>query len=189
MRQSEHIVNIYMHETAMHLDANTESAAEEEGPGPAHVNALTSCLTSVQGALDAICSVDVKTVISLPTMALARTSYAAVSLIKLYSLASAPDSKIGQVIDPASLEVERHLDRVINHYRVAGEQAGGRAPAKFGIMVSLLRDWFVQRKGQNRALREAFGGASKPLCPGELFRGNEESQVRLCSPALITAND
>lgn len=153
MRQSEHTTNIFMHETAMHVDAPNQP----EEVSAAHIGALTSCLTSVQEAIDAICSIDVKSLTSMPTVALARTSYAAVALVKLYSLASTADSKIGQVIDPASLRVEHHLDRVINHYKVAGEQIGGRTPAKFSTVLSLLRNWFVKRKDQNPALREAFG--------------------------------
>ena len=162
MRQSEHILNIFMHESALQLDA---AQTDEEISGPtsaAHINALTSCLTSIQAAIDAICSLDPKTIICLPTVALARTSYAAVALIKLYSLASAPDSKVGQVIDPASLKVEYYLEKVINHYKVAGEQDGGRAPSKFCIVLSLLLSWFLKRKDQNPGLREAFG-ALKPI--------------------------
>lgn len=180
LRQSEHIVNLYMHEAAMHIDTNVAQATpDDNGPGPAHINALTSCLTSVHEALDAICSVDIKAVMCLPTILLARTSYAIIALIKLYALASAPESKIGQVIDPASLQVEYHLDRVLNHYKAAGEQEGARTPFKFSIVLSLLRDWFVKRKDQGPALGEVFGGFCKPVTLGdEVYSGNEErSQV------------
>ena len=180
------MVNIYMHELAMQLDPNASSASVEVGPSLAHINALTSCLSSVEQALDLVCSMDMKTFLSVPSMTLARTSYAAVTLIKLYSLASAPDSKIGQVIDPASLRVEHHLDRVIRHYSKAGEQTGGRAPARFAIVLSLLRDWFVKRKDQNPALREAFAGGGKPnICGEETYKGSEERQVRRCGRVLI----
>lgn len=187
MRQTEHILNIYMHEAAMHVDANSGLASAEDGPGLAHINALTTCLTSVEQALDAVCSMDLKTFLSVPSMVLARTSYAAVTLIRLYSLASAPDSKIGQVIDPANLRVEHQLDRVLRHYNVAGEQAGARAHARFAVVLSLLRDWFVKRKDQNPALREALGGPGQPVsCGEEIYKGSEDSQVRRCSQVLIT---
>lgn len=186
MWQMEHILNIYMHEAAMHVDANSGLASAEDGPGLAHINALTTCLASVEQALDAVCSMDIKTFLSVPSMALARTSYAAVTLIKLYSLASAPDSKIGQVIDPANLRVEHQLDRVLKHYNLAGEQAGGRAHARFAVVLSLLRDWFIKRKDQNPALREALGGPSQPVsCVEEIYKGGEDSQVRRCSQVLI----
>lgn len=187
MRQSEHILNIYMHETAMQLDA---SPTDEEPSGPttaSHINALTSCLTSIQQALDAICSVDIRTVVCLPTVALARTSYAAIALIKLYSLTSAPDSKIGQVIDPASLKVEYYLDKVINHYSVAGKLNGGRAPAKFSIVLGLLRSWFAKQKDQSPVLREALGGLSRPITCADENDGRDEpvGTSSLCRQQLI----
>ncbi|RJE25366.1 Transcription factor, partial [Aspergillus sclerotialis] len=177
MRQSEHILNIFMHETALQLDA---AQTNEEISGPtsaAHINALTSCLTSIQTALEAICSLDVKTIICLPTVALARTSYAAIALIKLYSLASAPDSKVGQVIDPASLKVEYYLEKVINHYKVAGEQDGGHAPSKFSVVLSLLLSWFLKRKDQNPGLREAFGGTKPSTCMEDTGNRNERTKI------------
>ena len=112
---------------------------------------------------------DARSILCLPTIFVARTSYAVVALIKLYSLVSAPDSKIGQVIDPASLKVEYYLDKVIDRYNTAGEHEGGRKPAKFAGILALLRNWFVKRKDQTPALREAFeeckpGERPEPVC-------------------------
>lgn len=174
MQQSEHILNIYMHETAMQLEAGQ---TDDEPSGPttaAHINALTSCLASIHQALDTICAVDIGALICLPTVALARTSYTVVALIKLYSLAAAPDSKVGQVIDPASLKVEYYLDKVISHYKAAGAQDGGRAPAKFSTVLNLLRSWFIKQKDQNPALREAFGGFSRPITCADENDGRDE---------------
>lgn len=175
MRQFEHILNIFMHETALQLDA---ALTDEEISGPtsaAHINALTSCLASIQTAMDAMCSLDIRTIICLPTVALARTSYAAIALIKLYSLASAPDSRVGKVIDPASLKVEYYLEKVINHYKAAGEQGGGHAPSKFSVVLSLLLSWFVKRKDQSPGLREAFGGVKLMGCMEDT--GNRDERV------------
>lgn len=165
--QAEYIVNLYLHEGAMHVDySEDQKSLGDDHSSPtsaAHMNALSTCLTSIHQAIDTICSVDIKDLISLPVFALARTSFTVVALIKLYSIVSSPETHIGQVIDVASLKTEYYLDRVIEHYTRAGEQAGGRTPAKFSVVLSMLRGWFLKRKDHGLALRDAFGGGLRPM--------------------------
>ncbi|KAE8369853.1 hypothetical protein BDV27DRAFT_140948 [Aspergillus caelatus] len=165
--QAEYIVNLYLHEGAMHVDySEDQKSPGDDHSSPtsaAHMNALSTCLTSIHQAIDTICSVDIKDLISLPVFALARTSFTVVALIKLYSIVSSPETRIGQVIDVASLKTEYYLDRVIEHYTRAGEQAGGRTPAKFSVVLSMLRGWFLKRKDHGLALRDAFGGGLRPM--------------------------
>ncbi|KAF5866731.1 hypothetical protein ETB97_009888 [Aspergillus alliaceus] len=165
--QAEHIVNLYLHEGAMHVDyiEDQKSPSDDHSSrtSAAHMNALSTCLTSIHQAIDTICSIDIKDLISLPVFALARTSFTVVALIKLYSIVSAPETHIGQVIDATSLKTEYYLDRVIEHYTRAGEQAGGRTPAKFSVVLSMLRSWFMKRKDHGLALRDAFGGGLRPM--------------------------
>ncbi|KAF7133991.1 hypothetical protein CNMCM5793_005517 [Aspergillus hiratsukae] len=164
MKQSEHIVNLYIYENSMLIEnGDDRKRTGEEYTNAAHMHALSVCLTSIHQVLDTICSVDIKDLISLPTVCLARVSFAAVSLIKLYSVISFPGSQIGQVIDPSSLKVEHYLNKVIDHYAAAGELPGGRTPSKFSVVLAMLRGWFVKRKDHNRALREAFGGGLGPV--------------------------
>ncbi|KAF7164025.1 hypothetical protein CNMCM5623_008664 [Aspergillus felis] len=159
MKQSEHIVNIYIYENAMLMETGDDrKKTGEEYTNAAHMHALSVCMTSIHQVLDAICSIDINDLIFLPTGCLARVSFAAVSLIKLYSIISFPGSQIGQVIDPSSLKVEYYLNKVTDHYAAAGELPGGRTPGKFSFVLAMLRNWFVKRKDHNRALREAFGG-------------------------------
>ena len=168
--QAEYIVNLYLHEGAMHVDySEDQKSPGDDHSSPtsaAHMNALSTCLTSIHQAIDTICSVDIKNLISLPVFALARTSFTVVALIKLYSIVSSPETRIGQVIDVASLKTEYYLDRVIEHYTRAGEQAGGRTPAKFSVVLSMLRGWFLKRKDHGIALRDAFGGGLRPMSCG-----------------------
>ncbi|KAE8348423.1 hypothetical protein BDV28DRAFT_161368 [Aspergillus coremiiformis] len=164
--QAEYIVNLYLHEGAMHVDySDDQKTPGDEHSTPAsavHMTALSTCLASIHQAIDTICSIDIKDLISLPVFALARTSFTVVALIKLYSIVSAPETRIGQVIDAASLKTEYYLDRVIEHYTRAGEQAGGRTPAKFSVVLTMLRGWFMKRKDHGLALRDAFGGGLRP---------------------------
>lgn len=160
LKQAECIVDLYMHEGAMHVEVNEEQKTEDYSSptSAAHMNALSVCLTAVHQALDTICAIDAKDLISLPVVALARTSFAVVALIKLFSLASAPETRIGQVIDPASLRVEYYIDKVIQHYNHAGDLPGGRTPNKFSVVLRMLRSWFMKRKDQIPVLQEVLGG-------------------------------
>ncbi|KAL4791345.1 hypothetical protein BDV19DRAFT_393208 [Aspergillus venezuelensis] len=155
MTQAQAIVNIYLHENAMVLDATATSEEQTLTDGDisspiaaARISALSSTLTSIHDAIDTICSIPTQNLISMPTVALARTAFSVVAMIKLYSVVSAPDSYVGQVIDPAALKVEAYLDRVIAHYTAAGSLAGGVTPGKFSTVMTMLREWFKSRKDQ-----------------------------------------
>lgn len=182
MKQSEHIVNLYIYENSMLMETG-DDRKKEDYTNAAYMHALSVCLTSIHQVLDTTCSVDIKDLISLPTVCLARVSFAAVSLIKLYSVVSFPGSQIGQVIDPSSLKVEYYLNKVIDHYAAAGELPGGRTPGKFSVVLAMLRSWFVKRKDHNRALRDAFGGGPVTCTTVDLSEshdGDKTQSVRFC---------
>ncbi|GKZ48776.1 hypothetical protein AbraIFM66951_001015 [Aspergillus brasiliensis] len=161
MRQAECIINLFLHENAMHVEFNKDdpkSANDDlaSPTSPAHINALSTCLTSIHDAIDILCSIETKDLVLVPTVALARTSFAIVALIKIYSIVSSPDTRMAQVIDLSSLKTELYLDKVIRHYTKAGETPGGRTPAKFSVVLTLLRNWFMKRKDQGPVLKEAL---------------------------------
>lgn len=134
-----------------------KSPSGDKVPTSAIVDALTTCISSIHYAFDIITGVEPDRLTCLPTVTLARTSYPVVSLIKIYSLLTAPESQIGQVIDMQSLKLEYYLDHIINHYRKAASLDGGRAAAKFGNIITMLRNWFGKKKENGPALREMFG--------------------------------
>ena len=158
-----HVLNLYVHETAMSIDCKSNSIVKspsgEKLPTAAIaplIDALTTCISSIHRAFDIIMNVDPDRLTCLPTVALARTSYPFVSLIKIYYLLTSPESRIGQVIDMESLKLEYYLDHVTNHYRNAASLDGGRAAAKFGNIITMLRTWFMKKKDNGPALREIF---------------------------------
>ncbi|KAL5337440.1 hypothetical protein BJX70DRAFT_369399 [Aspergillus crustosus] len=157
MVQAEAIVNIYLHENAMVLDnSNDENKIDTDISSPttaARISALSSALSSIHQAIDTICSIHVRDLVNIPTVALARTAFAIVALIKLYSVVTAPDSFIGQVIEPKVLRVDCYLDKVIAHYTAAGSLPGGVTPGKFSTVLSMLREWFKSRKDQHGQLK------------------------------------
>lgn len=161
LTQAQAIVNIYLHENAMILDNMSEEnkTADIDISNPAaaaRISALSSTLASIHQAIDTICSIPPRDLINVPTVALARTAFAIVALIKLYSIVTAPDSYIGQVIEPQDLKVEIYLDKVIAHYTAAGSLAGGVTPGKFSTVMSMLREWFKSRKDQHGDLKRAL---------------------------------
>lgn len=131
------------------------------------IDALTSCINSIHKTLDIITSVPPDRFINLPTLAVARTAYPVVSLIKIYSLLTAPESRIGQVIDMQTLKVEYYLDRVITRYRAAAALDGGRVATKFGNIIMMLRNWFVKKKENGPELREIFGAEMASDTPSD----------------------
>lgn len=146
-----------MHEVAMHIDHNIDDfkapflpeQLNESGADmatPVHVDALTTCLSSIHDVFNIFLSFDHSLVNCLPTIFMVRTSYASVALIKLLSAASAPGSRLGQVFNPSDLKVDYYLDRVISHLKAAGDQNGGRTPSKFSLVLGMLKNWFLKRK-------------------------------------------
>lgn len=174
LAHTHHVINLFVHESAMSVDCRNSSIP----PSPSNddlctsliaplIDALTTCIHSIHQSLDAVTSVDSERLICLPTVALARTSYPVVSLIKIYSLLTASETRIGQVIDIQSLRIDYYLDKVINHYRTAAALDGGRAPAKFGNIIMMLRNWFVKKKENGPALREMFGTEMRTDTPSD----------------------
>ncbi|PWY77063.1 hypothetical protein BO70DRAFT_430579 [Aspergillus heteromorphus CBS 117.55] len=182
MKQAHCIVDLFLHENAMHVDFNKvdPKSAKDDLTSPlsaAHINALSSCLSAIHDALDVLCSIDPKELVNAPTIALARTSFAVVALIKIYSIVSTPDTRMGQVMEPASLKTEYYLDKVIRHYTKAGELPGGRTAAKFSVVLTMLRNWFMKRKDQGPALKDALS-IYKETCDERIQRSRHGPQHR-----------
>ncbi|KAL4994714.1 hypothetical protein BDV10DRAFT_176209 [Aspergillus recurvatus] len=151
MTQAQAIVNIYLHENALDTlgEHKTAEADIADPTAAARITALSSTLSSIHEALDTVVAISPKQLISVPSFTLARTLFAFVALIKLYSIVTAPDSYIGQVIDPKALRVECYMDKVIAHYVAAGSLAGGVTPGKFSTVMTMIRGTFKSLKDQD----------------------------------------
>ncbi|KAJ5951657.1 Transcription factor [Penicillium vulpinum] len=170
MVHTELVLNLFVHGSVMCVTyktgTNSPSYDDLHNPSIAAVTeALTSAIRCIHQSVDAICAIDIDRLISLPTTTIARTTYPVVSLIKIYSLFMSPDTRIGQILDVQSLKLDYYLDKVIAHYRTAAARDGGRAAAKFGNIMVLLRNWFLKKRDQGdhgRELKEAFSNDQKP---------------------------
>lgn len=171
---AHHVVNLFVHESAMNVDCrsseNPKGPTRDDLPTSAVaplIDALSACIHSIHQSLEAILSIDVERLTYVPTVVIARASYPVVSLIKIYSLLTASETHIGQVMDVQSLRVEYYLDKVIAHYRAAAALDGGRAPTKFSNVIMMLRNWFIKKKENGPALREIFGTEMRSDTPSD----------------------
>lgn len=157
MRHTKAIINLYMHEIAMHNEHNIddfrppyhstpiEGPPDPESVTPIHIDSLTKCLRSTHEAFDAFLSMDIKSLRSLPTHFFVRNSYAAVALIKLYTAIAAKESKFGAIFQPHELKVEHYLDALINALTKAAEGGMSRVAYKFSLIFQMLRGWHKSR--------------------------------------------
>lgn len=186
IQHTEGIINLYMHEIAMHHNHNIDdfrppfNATPIEGPPdpdnvtPAHIEALTTCIHSAHTTFDAFLSMDIKMLRSLPTLFFVRNSYAAVALIKMYSAVSAKGSKFGTIFKTQDLKVEYYLDRLIETLTKTCEGGMSRVAQKFSLIFNMLKSWHMKRT-------EPYNSDSNPISRQRtpMGRGNAQQAYKL----------
>lgn len=157
MKHTKAIINLYMHEIAMHNEHNIddfrppyhstpiEGPPDPESVTPIHIDSLTKCLHSAHEAFEAFLSMDLDFLRTLPTHFFVRNSYAAVALIKLYTACAAKESKMGAIFQPAELKVDYYLEALISTLTKIAEGGMSRVAYKFSIIFNMLRQWHVRR--------------------------------------------
>lgn len=134
---------------------------------PAHINALSACLTAIDGIFDVFFGMDVGTLRCIPVFNFVRVAYATVVLIKLYFAASSPSSELGKVINKDNMKVEQHLDTLLEKFRATAADDKSRPAAKFLVVLVMIRSWF-QKQGNSQARPSKDAGLPPPLgCPFE----------------------
>jgi hypothetical protein len=156
---TEHVVNLYMHEVAMHVDHNVDEfkppfsedslcgdAQKPEPLTPHHVNALSTCLDSVDGIFETFLKLDAETIRCLPVAHFVRVAYAVVVLIKMYFNAATPNSELGKVIDKNNMKVEYYLDGLVELFGAAAAEEKSRPASKFLVVLMMLKTWFHRQR-------------------------------------------
>ncbi|KAI9880773.1 MAG: hypothetical protein M1830_000209 [Pleopsidium flavum] len=152
---SEHVVNLYMHEVAMHTDHNEddlksnphgETFRQAELLTPAHISALTVCLTSIHGIFDTFLALPNETIRNLPIFHFVRVAYACVLLIKMYFAATTANAELGKVISKEDMKVEYYLDSLLDAFRTAAEHEKSRPAQKFLMVLVMLKTWFQKQR-------------------------------------------
>jgi len=160
---TEHGVNLYMHEVALHVDHNIDEfrppftedhVVRSGGDVPdaltsAHINALSTCLASIDGIFNMFLTFDVETIRCLPLAHFVRVAYAVVILIKMYFVAATPNSELGKVINKDNMKVEQYVDGLVGLFKASAAEEKSRPSAKFLVVLFMLKTWFNrQREGK-----------------------------------------
>ncbi|KND90123.1 Transcriptional regulator WAR1 [Tolypocladium ophioglossoides CBS 100239] len=177
LKMNLNLLNLYMHELVLHSDTPTDQfrppfnteiikdgMVSAEPLSAAHINALSACLTAIDGIFATFLSMDLLSIRCLPVFNFVRIAYAVVVLMKMYFSASSPKSELGKVINKDNMRVEHYLDALLDKFRTTAAEDKCRPAAKFLIVLAMLRSWFVkQGKDANASAAPAVaGGAARP---------------------------
>ncbi|KAI2473589.1 hypothetical protein F4781DRAFT_138519 [Annulohypoxylon bovei var. microspora] len=159
-----HVLNLYMHEIALHVDKNPEDyrppcnadSLREPIPGlddsltPSHISALSSCLTAIDGIFETFLLMDVHSIRCVPIFSFVRVAYAVVVLIKMYFSASNSNSELGKVINKDNMKVAEYLEKLLEKFREVAASDKSRPASKFLLVLAMLRSWFF-KQGQTHS--------------------------------------
>ncbi|KAL2134120.1 hypothetical protein VTI74DRAFT_943 [Chaetomium olivicolor] len=174
LKMSFHVISLYMHEIATHSDSSDDCKLQpsEHMLGPegtlttAHINALSACLTAIDGIFEVFLSLDVHTIRCLAVFNFVRVAYAVVVLIKIYFAASSPKSDLGKVLNKDDMKVEQHLENLLAKFRETAAEDKSRPAAKFLIVLVMLRSWFhKQKQSQSSGGQNASGNPTATDTP------------------------
>ena len=157
LRFSSHVLDIYIHEIAMHVDHNiddfhppfteeTLKSSQYNQLTPTHIDALTSCLSAIHRVFDIFCGYETDAVQRLPTHYHVRAAYTVIVLVKMYFAAVSPTGELGKVIAKEDMKVELSLDRLLAKYRLAAEDDRSKPAAKFLGVLVMLKTWFQKQE-------------------------------------------
>ncbi|KAI3333125.1 hypothetical protein F4824DRAFT_473301 [Ustulina deusta] len=159
---SFNVMSLYMHEIALQTNEERTAPSNAEAlrdpiPGlgdsltAAHISALSSCLTAIDGIFETFLALDESTIRCLPIFNLVRVSYAVVVLIKIYFSATSPNSELGKVINKDNMKVAEYIDRLLEKFRETAASDKSRPAGKFFMVLVMVRSWFhKQGQGQGR---------------------------------------
>ncbi|CAJ2501610.1 Uu.00g044630.m01.CDS01 [Anthostomella pinea] len=189
---SFHVLNLYMHEIALYVDKNSDEyrapinaeALHDPIPGlgdnltAAHIGALSSCLTAIDGIFETFLAMDTQVIRCLPIFNFVRVAYAVVVLIKMYFSASSPNSELGKVINKDNMKVSEYLDKLLEKFRDTAASDKSRPAGKFLVVLMMLRGWF-HKKGQARTQGSEQVDPALHISPGNngAFRPKGQDSV------------
>lgn len=149
---AEYVTGLYIHEVAMHHNHNVDdfrapfteesiSGGGSDGAAltPAHVSALSECLTNVHGILRTFLSLELDVIRTIPILFFVRVGYAVVVLMKLYFAVANPASNVGKIIKTEDLKVEQHLDELVSLFRTSSAEGTFRPATRFLVILTKLR--------------------------------------------------
>ena len=172
---SEHIVNLFIHEIALNFENKPPSPGQtpdqEQAPllTPAHINALSTCLVSIDAIFEAFLAMDVESIRTLPVMHVVRIAYAVVVLIKMYFQAITPGSEFGKAINADNMKVEQYLDQLFHKFKEITSDEKSRSGSKFLMVLVMIRTCLHRQKAGSAA-------NSGPASNAEITDGGKQQQ-------------
>lgn len=148
-----------------------------------HINALSTCLTAIDGIFMTFMSIDIETVRDMPVIHFIRVAYAVVVLIKMYFAAAIEGSELGKVIDKDNMRVEYYLESLLTKFRSAAAEDKSRPSAKFLMVVIMLKTWFHRQRAGKQAGKN--GGNPSPNTEKATPRSSDEGQTQLHSAGQV----
>ncbi|KAG5978812.1 hypothetical protein E4U55_005900 [Claviceps digitariae] len=169
------ILNLYMHELALHSDSNTSNinsnqegsvesttaTTKNEPVSAAHINALSACLSAIDDTFQTFLAMDVRSIRCLPVFTFVRVAYAVVILMKMYFSASNPSSELGRVINKDHIRVAYYLEALLDKFNATAADEKCRPASKFLLVLVMLRTWFIKH-GKGEARMETPLGRESP---------------------------
>ena len=166
-------MNLYMHEVAIHTDDCTDNVncnSNTETPvgllAPAHISALSMCLTSIHGLFDTFLSCSTDTIRNLPVFHFVYVAYACVLLVRMCFAATTTNAELGRVISKEDLKVEYYFDVLLKAFKAAAENEMSRAAQKFLVVLMMLRTWFHKQSGCKTDMIKDANTSSRSLDDG-----------------------
>lgn len=190
---AESAVSLYMHEIAMHIDNNNDSAGIPPGnssrPGSSSgsldmsvieytKDALSACFEAIDAIIGKFLSFEIATIHSLPVSYFVRVGYAVVVLIKMYFAASNNSSPFGGVINADAMKVEEKLRELGEKFKQASVDNKSRPSAKFLMVLNMLKSWF----GRKRQGMAAAGDQAARAGPSSSIPAEEEQTDKRSKP-------
>ncbi|KAL8763965.1 MAG: hypothetical protein Q9184_000408 [Pyrenodesmia sp. 2 TL-2023] len=170
-----HVVNLYMHEFAMHLDQTLDfpsrsrlargrgenSQARQQVLTTAHIGALTTCLASIHGMFDTFLEMTTNDIRSAPVCYFVRVAYAGVLLIKMYFAATAPESELGNVISSDDMRVGHYLGKLRELLQASAASGKCRPARSFYLVLVMFQTWFERKKEGKGSISQEVGSGKR----------------------------
>jgi hypothetical protein len=168
------------------IESSLGTVGEDSELTPAHISALSVCLTSIDGIFESFLKLDVETIRCLPVSHFVRVTYAVVVLIKMYLAAANSNSEFGKVINKDNMKVEYYLDGLVDIFRAAAAEDRSRTAARFMMLLTMLKTWFQRHEdGKSSTFGEVpstnnskFQSLSAGDTASETLRDNSQNNSR-----------
>ncbi|KAI9811984.1 MAG: hypothetical protein M1827_004876 [Pycnora praestabilis] len=176
LNMASHLIDLYLHEVAMHVDHNIDDfrppfteeslrgndAVESGLLSAAHINASSICLCSIHSIFDTFLTFDHETIRILPVFTFHRIAYSVIFLIKMYFSAARPNSELGKFIEKEDMKVDTYLPHLLQTFREVTKNGNMHTAAIIFKVITMLSTWFFRQKD---------GVEPIPRRPGEDMRG------------------